>query len=116
MRSQTVTSVRLKLIERYSRGRGADKLIDEYTLAEMELKEEIHVPEGQLVEMDFSMPFMLVKSDVESFGSRNLLFKGIASLAHLARNVQSSYRLEAEATVRGTALSPHVIRAILIKK
>lgn len=115
MHTQMVTSVRLKLIERYTRGRGTEKLIDEYTLAEMELAEEISVPEGQLVEIDFSMPFKLVKSDMESFGSRNFLFKGIAGLAHLARNVQSAYRLEAEATVKGTALSPYVSRGIAIK-
>jgi hypothetical protein len=115
MHSQTVTAVRIKLIERYSRGRGANKLVDEYTLAEMELLEEIQVPEGQLVEIDFSLPFKLVKSDVEAFGSRNLLFKGIAGVANFTRNVHAQFRVEAEATVRGTALSPFARRDLRIK-
>jgi hypothetical protein len=116
MHTQLVTALRLKLVERYSRGRGENKLVDEYTIAEWSLVEEIKVIECQTVDIDFALPFKLVKSDVENFGSKNFLFKGIASLAHFSRNVLSQYRLEAEADVRGTALSPFARRDIIIKR
>ncbi len=115
MHTQTVTSVKVKLIERYSRGRGENKLIDEYELAEIDLVQDIEVPEGEIVEIDFSLPFQLVKSDIEAFGSKNFLFKGIAKAAKLTRNAKSVYRLEAEAKVRGTALSPFDKKEIEIK-
>lgn len=115
MQTQTVTSVKVKLIERYSRGRGDSKLIDEYQLAEIDLVQDIEVPENEVVELDFSLPFQLVKSEVEAFGSKNFLFKGIAKAAQLSRNAKSIYRVEAEAKVRGTALSPFDKKEVVIK-
>lgn len=115
MHTQTVTSIRVKLIERYSRGRGESKLVDEYELASTELVQDIEVPQDDIVEIDFKLPFQLVKSDIEAFGSKNLLFKGISRLAQWSRNAHSAFRLEAEAKVRGTALSPFAQKNIVIK-
>ena len=106
MNTQTVTSIKLVLIERFTRGRGEEKLIDEYKLGEIEMHEEFEVPADEILEVDFVLPFEMVQSDVDRFASRNALFRGIANMARLTVNAKSVFRLEAEATVKGTALNP----------
>ncbi len=115
MNTQTVTSVKLSLLEKYSRGRGAEKLIDDYKLAEIDLQDTFEVPEGEPVEIDFELPFQLVKSKMDEFSSRNFLFRGIANAAKYTNSVKSDYRIEATAKVKGTALDPFTSKPILLK-
>lgn len=115
MNTQTVTSIQMKLIERYTRGRGADKLIDEYLLGEIHREEDFEVPEDEILEIEFELPFKMVQSDVEEFGSKNILFKGIANAAKIARAAKSEYRIEVEVKVKGVALNPIDKKSIIIK-
>lgn len=106
MHAQTVQGIRIFLIEKYKRGRGKNKLIDEYQLGEIAIEEDIEVPADQLVEVDFALPFSMVKSDVDTFAEKNFIFKGVATAAKFAKGVKSEYRIVAEAKVKGTALNP----------
>ncbi len=106
MNPQTVTYIKVVAIERYSRGRGEEKLIDEYEIGNIELRESFEVPNENTLEIDFKLPFSIVKSDMEEWGARNILFGGLANVAKRINNVHSEYRLEAEAKVKGTALNP----------
>jgi hypothetical protein len=115
MNPQTVTEVKVVLIERYSRGRGAEKLIDEYELGSIVLRQNIEVPANEPVEIDFTLPFSIPRSDMDQFGKRNFLFGGLAKVAKMTRAVKSEYRIEAEASVKGVALNPFDKKAILIK-
>jgi hypothetical protein len=104
--AQTVTSIRVVMIERYTRGRGKEKLIDEYLLGEINLDKRIEVPAEEPIAVDFTLPFEMVKAPIDEFASRNFINKGIAKLAKTFRNTKSEYRIEAEAKVEGTALNP----------
>ncbi len=115
MNTQMVTNVRIVLFEKYSRGRGKEKLIDEYKLGEVELSNAFQVPAGEVVEVDFELPFKIVKSDMDEFGAKNFIFKGIAAVAKNLNAVKSLYRLEATAKVKGTALNPFDSKFIIIK-
>jgi hypothetical protein len=115
MNPQTVTYIKVILIEKYTRGRGKEKLVDEYELGEIHLDQIIEIPEYTPVEVDFSLPFTMVKSEVDDFGGRNLLFGGIAKAARALHNVKSEYRVEAEAKVKGTALNPFDKASLRIK-
>lgn len=106
LNEQTVNGIKVALIERYTRGRGKEKLIDEYELGKREMAIEFNVPPEEIVEVDFSLPFELVKSDVDAFGDKNFLFSGLSSAARLLRGAKSTYRIEAEALVKGVALNP----------
>ncbi len=106
MNTQTVTQARITVFEKYSRGRGKERLIDEYKLGEVELSEAFEVPQGEAVELPFSLPFTLVKSEMDAFGDRNILFKGLANAAKTINAVKSLYRVEVVAKVKGTALNP----------
>ncbi len=103
---QTVEHVRVKLVERYSRGRGKDKLVDEYVLGEVELTEPFEVRPEEMVDKEFLLPFTLLHSDMDRWQRSNPLTGGLVRVAKMLRKVRSDYRVEAEARVRGTALHP----------
>ena len=109
---QEVTAIKVVFIERYTRGRGEDKRIDEYRLGEINLSQSILVPAEEMIEIDFTLPFSMAHSEIDSFGSRNILAGGLANLAKRLNNVHSQYFVEAEATVKGTALNPFDRQAI----
>lgn len=115
MNAQTVTAIKVVLIEKYARGRGKEKLIDEYEIGATNLNQLIEIPMNGQVEVDFQLPFSLAKSNIESFGERNFLFGGIAKAAKMINGVQSEYRIEAEARVKGVALNPFDKKGIVIK-
>ncbi|MEL6969963.1 MAG: sporulation protein [Bacteroidota bacterium] len=106
MNPQTVTGIRVVLIERYSRGRKEERLIDEYELGRLELKETFEVLPEQLVEKEFTMTFEALQSDVDRWGNRNVLNRQIAKAARWLRKAESQFRVEAEAKVKGVALNP----------
>ena len=106
MNPQTVTGIKFVFIEKYLRGRGKEKLIDEYELGTLELDLEFEVPDDELVEVDFELPFSVMHSEIDEFGKKNFLYGGLARMAKFARGAKSVYRIEAEATVKGVALNP----------
>ena len=115
LNAQTVTSIRIALVEKYTRGRGKEKLIDEYELGEINLKQTIEVPAEEIVEIPFTLPFKLIKSEMDEFGDRNFLYGGLARAAKAIQSVRSDYRLEAEAKVKGVALNPFDKKFIKLK-
>src|SRR5688500_3381074 len=106
MHTQKVKSIKLTLTEKYTRGRFKSKLTDQYKIAETEQKEDIVVPADEPVEVDFVLPFSVVKSDMDEIADKNFVFRKIVDTAKLIKNVKSEYTLEVEAVVEGTALNP----------
>ncbi|MEL7163333.1 MAG: hypothetical protein AAFN92_21425 [Bacteroidota bacterium] len=105
--TQTVTAIKLAIIEKYSRGREEEALVDEYELGTQVIRKTIEVPgEGEPVEVPFLVEFTPMTSPVEDFGNRNILFKGLAWVAKKTRNAESEFRIEAEAQVQGVGLNP----------
>jgi len=114
--TQVVTAVRLKMIEKYSRGRGQEKLVDEYVLGNITLKKVIEVPAEEPLAVDFTLPFQLSKSNVDAFGEKNFMTGGLVSIAKKIQAVNSEFRIEVEADVEGTALSPFNKKTIVLKR
>lgn len=106
LNAQTVQAIKVVLIERYTRGRGKEKLIDEYELGRRQIELQFEVPPDEIVEVEFSLPFELVKSEIDEFGDKNFIFGGLARAARVLRAAKSDYRIEAEASVKGVALNP----------
>ena len=114
MHDQMVKSVRVKLIEKYKRGRRGNKLVDEYTLGEISVERKIEVPAHQYIEVDFKLPFTPMPSEMDKLESSNFLMKGIVKSAKLMKGVTSVFRVEAEAEVQGTALNPFDTREVSV--
>jgi hypothetical protein len=114
-REQLVESVEIKLIERYSRGRRKNKLINEYTLGEMEYANRIEVPAEQFIELEFALPFQLMKSDMDKYSDLNFVTRSLVEVAKKIKNAKSEFRLEASARVSGTAVHPFVKKIIYME-
>lgn len=106
MNDQTVDAVRVVMIERFSRGRKKEKLTDEYRIGEINLTKEIPIAKDNPVEIDFSLPFELIKSEMDELEDKNIFFSGLVKVAKKFRGVNSEFYIEVEAKAKGTALSP----------
>lgn len=115
MNPQKVTELRVRVVEKYTRGWRKEKRIDEYTLGSLKEMVEIDVPANEAVEVEFSLPFHFKPSEMDYFGDQNFLFKGLSKMAKSAYAVKSEFRVEAEATVKGVALDPFDKKPIKFK-
>lgn len=106
MNPQRVTYLRVVMIEKYIRGRRKNKLADEYELGEITLNRSFEVLPDQPFDIEFTLPFNLIKSSMDDIGGRNQVFNGVVKAAKWLKGVHSEYRLEAEGKVAGTALNP----------
>lgn len=104
---ETVVYIKIKLLERYERGRGESKKIDEYLLGEWIYDEQFEVDENAPKTLLFKLPFQFLKSPIEKVGSSNIFGKGIMNLAKAMKGAKSEYRLEAEAVVEGSKTNPY---------
>lgn len=115
MNEQTVTSIKVVMIERFSRGRNDDKRTDEYVLGETSIEQPFLVPSEESVEVDFTLPYDMMKSEMDRLEDKNLVLGGLVKAAKWFRNVSSEFRIVAEANVKGTALNPFDRKTIIIK-
>ena len=115
MNAQVVSRIKVVLIERYSRGRGKEKLVDEYELGSLQLEEDIEVPAGEFVEVEFNLKYKLVRSEMDELEKSNFFMSPLVKVAKRISAVKSEYRVEAEAKVKGTALNPFDRKEITIR-
>lgn len=115
MHSQVVSKIKVVFIERYSRGRGKEKLVDEYELGSIVLEEDIEVPASEEVEVEFSVSYKLVRSDMDEIEKSNFLLAPFVKVAKTISAIKSEYRVEAEAKVKGTALNPFDRKEVSLK-
>jgi SpoOM protein len=115
MNDQTVTYIKVVMVEKFSRGRGEEKLIDEYELGAIELTKEFDVPANEPIEIEFELPFDLMKSEMDEMQDKNMLLGGIVKTVKWMSRVKSEFRIIAEAKVRGVALDPFDKKTISIE-
>jgi len=113
--TQKVNSITIKLIERYVRGRGHNKLINEYVAGIVQFDKPFKIHAGEEVAFQFEMPVKIQLSEMDKLGDKNLLIKGFVKLAKLFSNVKSEFRIEATAKVAGSAIPPLTKRNIKVK-
>ncbi len=106
MNPQTISALHFKLVEKYHRGRKKNRQTDEYLMAEKDHYQIIEVPEKEIIEVDFELPFEMVESRMDQLEDKNFVLKGMVKAAKLLKSVKSEYQLEVEADVVGTALNP----------
>lgn len=110
-----VSNINIRLIEKYHRGRKKDKLIDEYTVGTMDLSEGFSLKKDEIIEIPFELPFKYYQSEMDKIQDKNFLAAGIVKMAKFIKGVKSEYRIEAEATVKGTKLNPVSKKDILVQ-
>ncbi len=105
--NSNVQSIHIRLVEKYSRGRGEDKLIDEYVLGETVLDEPMTIASDEIIEVPFNLDFVNARSEMDQMADGSFLLRGPIRIAKWIKKVNSMYRLEAHAHVEGTKLQPH---------
>ncbi|MFY8011636.1 MAG: hypothetical protein ACOVRG_06625 [Saprospiraceae bacterium] len=106
--TQEVLNVKVKMVERYGRGRGSERLVNEYVLGELFIDKSIIIEANIETKLSFAFSFKYVTAPIDDFAKKNILFKGMANMAKKMSKVNSEFRIEAEAKVKGTALNPFV--------
>ena len=104
---QHVEKATISIKEKYKRGRRKSKLIDEYHLGKEEMDLGVSIAKDEIIERPFQLKFSPLKSPMDRWGDKNFLYKGLSSLAKLAKNAHSSYEVVVEITVRGNKLMPY---------
>lgn len=99
-------SITLTMVEKYSRGRGDARLINEYPMGQLIKKENISISKNDIIEIPFEMEFVHVKSEMDKMEENNIFAKGLIKIAKKFRNVSSEFSLRAEAKIKGTTLNP----------
>ena len=115
LRDSEVTGIKLKMIEKYHRGRNKEKLIDEYLIGELDLNESFQLKKEEIIEIPFELPFTNYQSEMDKFQKSNFVASSFVKMAKFIKGVKSEYRIEAEASVKGTKLSPLAKKQILIQ-
>lgn len=99
-------SISIQMIEKYSRGRGDSRLINEYPMGSLIKKDRINIAKNDIIEIPFEMEFVYVQSEMDKMEDANFMAKGLVKLAKKLRNVSSEYTLRAEAKIKGTTFNP----------
>lgn len=105
-----IEGINLKMVEKYSRGRGEGKLINEYIMGEMIKNEKFVISKNDVLEIPFEMDFIFTKSEMDKMEESNFFTRGLVKIAKKARGVKSEYTLRAEANIKGTTLNPFDIK------
>lgn len=111
-----IEAIRLRMIEKYTRGRKDSKLINEYQMGELLLNEKIRISKNDIIEIPFTLDFVFVKSEMDKMQESNIVSRGIVALAKKLKGVQSEFTVRAEATVKGTTLQPFDVKPILLTR
>ena len=98
-----------------SRAKKENQLIDEYLLGDIHLEQKIKVPANETIEIDFSLPFQLMQSEMDEYEDSNIVFGGLVKAAKWFSSVKSTYRIEATAKVKGVALDPFNKKMVELK-
>ena len=101
-----ISHIELRCIEKYSRGRMKGKKSDEYIINKVNTAFDLEIRPSRISTIPFRMPLELLKSQMDYFGSKNVIFKSLVRGAKFLRGVKSTYRIEAEAIIKGSALKP----------
>jgi hypothetical protein len=112
---EVVESITIKLIEKYARGRGKNKLIDEYVMANETFKEVHQLEPMTMLDIPFKIEYEEKVSRMDELERSNFLFKGIVKTAKYFKKAKSTYRVEIEAKVKGTKFSPFVSQEIIFQ-
>lgn len=104
--TETIESIRLRFIEVYTRGKGDAKRIDEYELGTWVYEQPLVLLNGAQQLIPFKLAFEPAQSAMDRRAQKAPLLKGVVALMKNLKGVQSDYRLEAEATVKGGNWQP----------
>lgn len=103
---QHLLTVTVMLEEEWESGRGDSKTTKTFELGKLLLAQGFDMKSGDSKEFAFSLPFELVQSNADRLKARGGALGALGSISAMASGEKSTYRVKAEADVKGAALDP----------
>lgn len=103
---QEIKSMEVKLIERYTTGRGDDKTTKDFTLGSQKYNTQTEIKTGEEQVHEFDFPFELLKSSNDELMEKGGALGKIGKLGKFAKNEQSDFVVEVNVDVKAAALDP----------
>ncbi len=113
-RPQQLQGIEMRLIERYTRGRGKNKLMTDYILGQQNVKINMEIVPEQIYEVNFDLPYSILESEVDRMEDWNFITKYMVNVAKQVKNAHSIYWLEVQAKVDGAAMNPYAKKILLL--
>ncbi len=111
---QHVIDLTVKLTESWSTGRGDEKSTREFELGKLVLAQAFDMKQGESRAFDFVLPFDLVKSNADELKEMGGALGVLGKVGAFANNEKSTYKVAAEADVKGAALDPSDEKSIVL--
>jgi len=103
---QEILEIEVKFMEEFTTGRGDNKKSKLFELGIVKLSEKYIIKPGDSIQVDFNLPFTLMKSNVDSLKEKGGALGVIGSMGKFANNEKSSYYIEADVDVKSAVLDP----------
>jgi len=100
--------VNVKVIERYKRGWGDSKLINEYILHDSTEEVDLLISEEETLVAPLTVHFKYDFSEIERIG-KNPLLRPLVKTALAMKRVNSKIRIEVTAKVKGVKVNPMAV-------
>jgi hypothetical protein len=109
---QFVIDLTVKLIEKYTTGRGEEKKTKEFDLGVVKVPCNFDIKTGETKVIPFTLNFEILKSSNDELKEKGGVMGGIGKLGSFANNEKSEYSVIATADVKSAALDPNDIKDI----
>jgi hypothetical protein len=106
LRPQQITNIHIRVLERYTRGRGSQKKTNEYELGNIIQSSGWQVLPHEPCFVEFTLPFNTLQSEMDDLHEKGGVSGGLAAIAKWIQNAHSVYFIEAQAKIQGVALHP----------
>lgn len=103
---QEIKTMKVSLIEKYTTGRGDDKVTKDFTLGTQKFEESFDIKTGENKVFDFNFPFKISQSNNDALKEKGGAMGAIGSLGKFANNEKSEYVVDVSVDVKAAALDP----------
>jgi len=103
---QHVLELYVKLVESWSTGRGEDKEEKDFELGKINLPAPFDMKAGEVRAVQFALPFQMIKSNNDVLKEKGGALGALGKMGAFADAEKSTFKIVAEADVKGTALDP----------
>lgn len=103
---QEISGMKVSLVEKYTTGRGDDKITKEFTLGSQKFEVPFEIKTGETQVYDFDFPFNILKSKNDALTDKGGALGAIGKLGKFSKNEKSEYVVDVSVDVKSAALDP----------
>lgn len=103
---QEIKSMEVKLVEKFTTGRGDDAKTKEFVLGKMVFNDAFDIKVAETKTFDFEFPFEVRKSMNDQLKEKGGAMGAIGSLGKFAKGEKSEYVIDVSVDVKAAALDP----------